>query len=154
MIAHIHALSDRGFKPGKGIGQQGLTAGAALKLEACKAVIPRLKGLQKLLHQPVFPSVSQNVECKAIADVQECFDSPVPCHSNTHTRWRETGLTDPARHHGAADALIGLPFAGCQHAKGADHAPEGEHARITAAFTESPSGALLLAPLLLLQALG
>jgi len=56
MIPAFHALSNFGFNPGKGLGQQGLPPGTFDHLTSCEAVSSRGKGLQELLHGPGFPT--------------------------------------------------------------------------------------------------
>ena len=115
-----------------------------LQLQAGEAVGAWGKRLQKLLHRTGFTPCGQHVESKAIADVQQGLHRPVFRYGHSEARRREAGLAHPAGHHGAAEAVAALPFAGGEHAKGAHHPAQGLHCRVAAALAESATGASAL----------
>ena len=67
------------------------------------------------------------------------------CHGES--RWRETRLSDPARNHGAGEFTLSRG----ENAERPHDPTQGQHGRVTAAFTEPASATALLFALLSMQ---
>ena len=79
--------------------------------------------------------------------MQEGLNGSILRNCHGESRWRETGLGHPARNHGAGEFTLSRG----ENAERPHDPTQGQHRRVTAAFTEPASATALLFALLSMQ---